>query len=102
MLAWLRDPLAPDWSRDLGDDAKLEVLTYYPHARLEPYGPAPGERYAFPAVQFQLASVTAGVVVPRWVALDPAGSSVRLGPGRVEFLGQDLSPEQVAEFRSPP
>jgi hypothetical protein len=53
-------------------------------------------------VQFQLASVAVGrVEVPRWVAFDPNGSSVRLGPGRVEFLGQDLSTEQVAEFRHP-
>src|SRR5262245_34733449 len=73
-LAWLRDPLPDGWSHDLGDDARLEVLTYYPHARLEPYGQAPGG-VSFPAVQFQLASLAVGrVEAPRWVALDPAGS----------------------------
>jgi hypothetical protein len=102
-LAWLRDPLPAGWSGDLGDDAKLEVLTYFPHARLEPYGPAADDRYAFPAVQFQLASVAVGrVEVPRWVALDSSASIARIGPGRVEFLGQDLSAEQVGEFRHPP
>jgi hypothetical protein len=101
MLALLRDPMPEGWSRSLGDDAKIEVLTYYPHARLEPYGPAEGERSTLPAAEFQLASSTAGVVAPRWVALDPGGSVVKLGPGRVEFLGQELTPEQVAEFRAP-
>src|SRR5262249_14104314 len=95
MLAWLRDPMPAGRSRDLGDGARLEVLTYSPHSRLEPYGPADDERYAYPAAQFQLASTTAGVIVPRWVALDPANPVVRLGPGRVEFLGQDLPPEQI-------
>ena len=37
VLAWLRDPRPDGWSRDLGDDASIEVLTYLPYSKLEPY-----------------------------------------------------------------
>jgi hypothetical protein len=103
ILNWLAHPLPRGWARTVGGDARLEVLAFYPHARREPYGPAKMAAIAaFPAVQFQLASPTAGSLPPSWIACHGLGQTVRLGPGLIEFLGQDCRPEQLAEFRNPP
>ncbi len=102
-LGWVRSPFGNGWSRTLEDGVQFEVLTYYPHARHEQYGPAPDDRTgpSIPAVQIQLASPAIGMLPPRWVALDAVNSRVSLGPGRIEFVGQDMSAAKLAEFRNP-
>jgi hypothetical protein len=103
VLNWLAHPLPRGWSKLVGDDARLEVLAYYPHARREPYAPAKATAAsAFPALQFQLDSPTAGSLPPRWIASHGGEAAARLGPGLVEILGQDCRPKQLDEFRNPP
>jgi hypothetical protein len=104
ILGWLRSPFGHGWSRSLDDLIQFEVLTYYPHSLQEPYEPAQEDQSAtsFPAFQIQLASPAVGMLPPRWVALDGANSRISLGPGRIEFLGQNLTSTQLNEFRHSP
>lgn len=103
-LNWVRSPWPAGWSRDLGEGARLELLRYYPHCRREPFTAAPesANEFAVPAAMVQLASPTTGMLPPRWIANSGAYARISIGPGRIEFLGQSLSAEQVAEFRNPP
>jgi hypothetical protein len=100
-LAALARPLPPGWARHLGEDARLEVLAYYPHVRVEPFRAVDREP-AFPAVAVQLVSAVTGLLPPQWVAYHSGQRSLRLGPGLVEMLAHGCRPEQVAEFLRPP
>jgi hypothetical protein len=109
LLAWLAHPLPHTWQADLGDGATLEVLGFYPTVREEAFGPAPDDQVnAFPAVKFQLASPRLiergrqGVLPDDWVAGEAEDRTRSVGPGRVEMLGRECSPEMLLEFRNPP
>jgi hypothetical protein len=107
-LAALARPFPSGWSRDLGGGARIEVLTYYPHAREEPFDPGEDGRVTgagaqtFPAVRLRLASPATGLLPPRWVALQPGRERLGLGPARVEIVAGSCRPEQVHEFCHPP
>ena len=102
LLGWLAQPLPHDWSRDLPGGARLEVIDYYPHTQEQLFTPTArqGEE-AFPAVEFQLGSPTTGLLAPQWVAYHDGRRTLSVGPGLVEFLGQGLRGEQIAEFKKP-
>jgi hypothetical protein len=102
-LNWLAHPFPRSWQVDLGEGARLQVLNSYPNCRTEKFGPVRSdETPSFPAVQFELASPRAGVLSDRWVAYHDGDEVFSIGPAMVEFLGQDLSPELLAEFAKPP
>jgi ResB-like family protein len=101
-LGWLAHPLPRSWSRDLGGEARLEVIGFHPHTREQPFAPASANAAeSFPAVEFQLASPGTGLLAPQWVAYQDGKRALAVGPGVVEFLGRDLRPEQLAEFEKP-
>jgi hypothetical protein len=107
-LAALAHPFPRSWSRDTGDGARIEVLTYYPHAREEPFAPGEDDQGTlspaeiFPAVRLRLASPATGLLPPRWVALQPGRERLGLGPARIEIVAGSCRPEQVHEFCHPP
>lgn len=100
-LAWLRDPRPHGFTRDLGHGASIEVIAHLPNARIESYGPSDDVRDA-PAVQFQLASPTTGLIPPRWISTYRAGSSLKFDPARIDCLGDRLAPAALREFLNPP
>lgn len=103
LLNWLAHPLPWVWQADLGGGATLEVLNFYPHARLENYRPADrDDRNPFPAVKLSLKSSVAGAIPDQWVAFFERDRSVHFGPGQIDFIGKDLAPVLVEEFRKPP
>ena len=100
-LACLAHPWHQDWELDLGEGARLQVLEYAA-ARQQPYSPAPANGPGFPALRLQLTSSETGPLPPRWLASHPTQRSVRIGPGLIEFLGQQCRPKQLEEFTKPP
>jgi hypothetical protein len=103
VLLWIAHPWPRSWTMHLGDDARLEVLGFYPHARQDPFGPAsPMDRHSFPALKFELTSTLAGKLPAAWLADQAEHRSLNLGPGFVEFFATHCSAGQIAEFCHPP
>lgn len=100
-LAWLAHPFRPEWTLDLGEWNRLEVLEMAT-ARQRPFSPAVGASHGFPALRLQMASAETGPLPPRWLAGHDPQRTVRIGPGLIEILGQHCRPEQLAEFARPP
>jgi hypothetical protein len=101
VLTALARPLGGNWSCDLGNGARLEVVAYHPHVRVRPYGPHAKGR-TFPAVQVQLAASQMGLLPPFWVAYHPRGQTTRRGPALIEMLAASSRPEHLEEFFHPP
>lgn len=103
LLAKVAHPLPQSWSADLGEGHKLEVLTYYPHAKKEPFTAASvREGQAFAAVEFVLSAPELGALPSQWLACHESQRRTRQGPALVEFLAQNCLPGQLREFRQPP
>jgi hypothetical protein len=102
-LAWLTHPWPRSWAMDLGDETRLEVVDYFPHALPQTFAPAaPDDPAAFPALAVDLASPATGHLPQAWLGLHDPHRTFWLGPGLVEFLGRHPRPEQLAEFENPP
>jgi hypothetical protein len=105
-LARLARPISGTWSRDLGKDARLEVLAYHPRSRVRPFRPDGGGK-TFPAVKVQLSAgakspVKMGQLPPLWVAYASGHRTVHPGPALVEMLAAASRPEHIEEFLHPP
>jgi hypothetical protein len=100
-LAALARPLPAGWARDLEDGARLEVLAYFPHTRVEAFRPTT-DASGFPAVRVQMVSATTGLLPPEWVAYHSGRRASRRGAGLIEMLAHGCRPEQLAEFLHPP
>ncbi|MER3415560.1 MAG: hypothetical protein C4297_05020 [Gemmataceae bacterium] len=101
LLGWLEHPLPRRPSFDIGNGYRLEVLNYYPAARLEPYSPASPGDAGFPAINVHLTTGRMAFPLREWLALDGRRREVRVGPAWVEFLGY-CSRELIEEFLQPP
>jgi len=102
LLAALAHPRLGPVRYDLGEQVRLEVLEFLPHAVEVPFqSPAFGEP-GVPALSLQLAAPDVGPLPERWVGYADGHRQVALGPALVEFLARECNAAQLAEFRSPP
>jgi hypothetical protein len=101
-------PLPRSWGVDLGHNARLDVLSFYPHVRTEEYSEAGQDipkTHLFPAVKVELTSPRFGRLKGQWLAVETRkGESTQVsevGPSMVELLGR-CPPELLSDFLHPP
>jgi hypothetical protein len=105
-LVFLSHPWPHGWEQDIDPwekdyKVKLEVLNYYPNARIEPFAPAgPGES-GIPALKFALSSSMIGTLPAKWLASKPGKQQMRMGGGLIEMLGR-CPAGMLKEFTDPP
>jgi hypothetical protein len=106
ILDFVAHPLPRSWGVTLDDGARLEVVKFWPHVRLEKYDEAedgdPTE--GLPAVKVRLTSAQAGSLPGRWLVpseFSLAGQVSEIGPSMMEMLGK-CPPELLDQFLNPP
>jgi hypothetical protein len=110
-LNFLAHPLPRDFEADLGNNARLKIVAYYPHVRTEKFSPADENHRNFPAVKIQLRSPMFGgrMLLDPWLAMNlPARNTdhdddpgFHQGAAMAEFAGK-VSPSLLNEFLKPP
>jgi hypothetical protein len=91
------------FSMGIHDDLRLDVIDFVPDATIEPFQTCvAGDPDGFPAASIEFASPAVGVLPLRWLADVEEYRSLRIGPAVVEFVGRNLSAENLNEFLSPP
>lgn len=103
-MSWLANPIGRSWSANLGDNARLEVLDFIPHGRLEIFSAT--EKNGFPALKILLQSAKADFRDDHWLGLNFAEPQQRsLGGGGFPIVAEIIGrcpPTALQEFLAPP